>query len=137
MRCHWPIASLPGVDEKLQQDLAALGITDTQRLLKVSAAKHVALAAELEQPLRQLKKIMALASLAQVPAVGCEYCGLLLHGGIASIEQLSSTRPQLPPLYFAAPCGLAPAPGSDPDGRSGAALGGAGQTDFTELGRTG
>jgi hypothetical protein len=72
MRCHWPIASLPGVDEKLQQDLAALGITDTQRLLKVSAAKHVALAAE-----------------------GCEYCGLLLHGGIASIEQLSSTRPQL------------------------------------------
>jgi Domain of unknown function (DUF4332) len=95
MRCHWPIASLPGVDEKLQQDLAALGITDTQRLLKVSAAKHVALAAELEQPLRQLKKIMALASLAQVPAVGCEYCGLLLHGGIASIEQLSSTRPQL------------------------------------------
>jgi hypothetical protein len=95
MRCHWPIASLPGVDEKLQQDLAALGITDTQRLLKVSEAKHVALAAELEQPLRQLKKIMALASLAQVPAVGCEYCGLLLHGGIASIEQLSSTRPQL------------------------------------------
>jgi Domain of unknown function (DUF4332) len=95
MRCHWPIASLPGVDEKLQQDLAALGITDTQRLLKVSTAKHVALAAELEQPLRQLKKIMALASLAQVPAVGCEYCGLLLHGGIASIEQLSSTRPQL------------------------------------------
>jgi hypothetical protein len=93
MRCHWPIASLPGVDEKLQQDLAALGITDTQRLLKVSEAKHVALAAELEQPLRQLKKIMA--SLAQVPAVGCEYCGLLLHGGIASIEQLSSTRPQL------------------------------------------
>jgi Domain of unknown function (DUF4332) len=95
MRCHWPIASLPGVDEKLQQDLAALGITDTQRLLKVSEAKHVALAAELERPLRQLKKIMALASLAQVPAVGCEYCGLLLHGGIASIEQLSSTRPQL------------------------------------------
>jgi ribosomal protein L30E len=82
MRCHWPIASLPGVDEKLQQDLAALGITDTQWLLKVSEAKHVALAAELEQPLRQLKKIMALASLAQVPAantVACCSMGALLR----------------------------------------------------------
>jgi Domain of unknown function (DUF4332) len=94
MRCHWPIASLPGVEEQLQQNLAALGITDTQRLLRVSATKHIALAAQLERPLRHLQKIIALASLAQVPSVGCEYCGLLLHGGIASIEQLSSTSPQ-------------------------------------------
>ena len=35
-----------------------------------------------------------MAELASIPAVGCQYCGLLVHAGIASIPQLAQTSIQ-------------------------------------------
>ena len=32
-----------------------------------------------------------MADLARVPSVGCDYCGLILHSGIISVDQLSQT----------------------------------------------
>lgn len=89
MRCHWPIADLPGIDPKTAADLAAVGIINTLQLVDIN---HQQLAAVVGT--RPGQKILALANLAQVPSVGCQYCGLLLHAGVASIEQLSQSSPQ-------------------------------------------
>ncbi|GBE73470.1 hypothetical protein myaer87_06970 [Microcystis aeruginosa NIES-87] len=35
-----------------------------------------------------------MAELASIPAVGCQYCGLLVHAGIASIPQLAQVSIQ-------------------------------------------
>jgi hypothetical protein len=94
MICHWPIADLPGLEPKLRSDLEGLGLLDTAQLLALTAEGQISLAAALGLPLRHLRKLIAMASLAQVPAVGCEYCGLLLHAGIASPEQLGQTSAQ-------------------------------------------
>jgi Domain of unknown function (DUF4332) len=91
MICNWPIADLPGLEPKLQSDLETAGVSDTQQLLGLSADQQVALAATIRLPLRHVQKLVALASLAQVPSIGCQYCGLLLHAGIASLEQLGQT----------------------------------------------
>jgi hypothetical protein len=87
----WAIDLLPGlaaddvarlVDREIQttSDLLNLGKTQDQRNV---------LATELQTPIRQLNKWVALADLARIPSVGCEYCGLLLHAGIASPLQLA------------------------------------------------
>jgi hypothetical protein len=94
MICHWPIAELPGLEPKLLSDLEAVGLLDTEQLLALTAERQIALAATIGLPLRHVRKLMALASLAQVPSVGCEYCGLLLHAGIVSPEQLGQTSAQ-------------------------------------------
>jgi Domain of unknown function (DUF4332) len=94
MVCYWPIADLPGLDPKLQGDLAALGLLDTKQLLALTAPQQIAVAADLGLPLRHLQKPIAMANLAQVPSVGCDYCGLLLHAGIASLDRLSQMNVQ-------------------------------------------
>jgi predicted flap endonuclease-1-like 5' DNA nuclease len=38
-----------------------------------------------------VNKWVALADLARVPGIGCQYCGLLLHAGICSVTQLAQT----------------------------------------------
>jgi Domain of unknown function (DUF4332) len=97
-RSHWPIMALPGIDAKTAADLTAVGISDTQQLLAWASIKienpnsnHQQLAAIIGT--RPGRKLLALAQLAQIPSVGCQYCGLLLHAGVASIEQLSQTPP--------------------------------------------
>ena len=42
-------------------------------------------------------KWVALADLARIPSVGCQYCGVLLHVGIISVGQLAQTP--LPRLH--------------------------------------
>jgi hypothetical protein len=91
MRSYWPIIDLPGADSQTAADLTALGITNTQQLLALAEPLPQLAAIVSTRPGR---KLLALAHLAQIPSVGCQYCGLLLHAGVASIAQLSQTPPQ-------------------------------------------
>ena len=96
MRSYWPITELPGIDTKTAAELTAVGIVDTAQLLAgtetLISSNQPQLAAIVST--RPGRKLLALAQLAQIPSVGCKYCGLLLHAGVASIEQLSQTPPQ-------------------------------------------
>lgn len=106
MRSYWPISELPGLDSQTAADLTTIGITNTQQLLAWTQPSDISDAKPATPPnphqaqltaiisTRPGRKMMALAQLAQIPGVGCQYCGLLLHAGVASIEQLSQTPPQ-------------------------------------------
>ena len=85
------LSQLPGLDRKELALLESRGIQTTQQLLALTRsleAKQI-LAIELQLPLKYIHKWSALADLARVPAVGDRYCGLLLHSGIASVNQLA------------------------------------------------
>lgn len=91
----WPVSQLPGLSHENAVQLRGLGIETTQDLLK-----HTRLPQSLQNTAnklrlapKHLKKWTALASLAQLPSVGCQHCGLILHSGIATIVQLSTAAP--------------------------------------------
>lgn len=89
----WKIEQLPGLSQTEQNKLKACGVLTTQGLLKrvkTPQLKQV-LANELQLNIKYINKWVALADLARVPSVGCDYCGLILHAGIASVTQLSQT----------------------------------------------
>ncbi|EAM50189.1 DUF4332 domain-containing protein [Crocosphaera watsonii WH 8501] len=89
----WPIEQLPGLSKINQEQLKSLGINNTQDLLKITKTKKNKqhLANQLKCQLQLINKWAALADLARVPSVGCDYCGLILHSGIISVDQLSQT----------------------------------------------
>jgi len=92
MPSSWPIADLPGLDVDIRNALLADGIKTTEQLLQhQAAAQQRSLAARLRIHPQQLSKWIALADLARIPAVGCHYCGLLLHSGVVSPQQLGDT----------------------------------------------
>jgi Domain of unknown function (DUF4332) len=91
MRCNWLIMDLPGLDPNLGQDLDTVGLTETRQLVGLSSDQQIALATSLGHHPRHIQKVVAMASLAQLSSVGCDYCGLLLHAGIASVAQLALT----------------------------------------------
>ncbi len=91
MRCNWLIMDLPGLDPNLGRDLDEVGLTETQQLVGLSSEQQIALATSLGHHPRHIQKVVAMASLAQLSSVGCDYCGLLLHAGIASVAQLALT----------------------------------------------
>ena len=87
----WPIAHLPGLSKENQSQLEECSITTTGqliRLTKTQAAK-VLLANQLQINIQYVNKWVAMAELARIPSVGCQYCGLLLHAGVASAAQLA------------------------------------------------
>ncbi|MCT7980643.1 DUF4332 domain-containing protein [Laspinema olomoucense] len=88
---HWPIAQLPGVSSHDQNLLETCGITTTGELLRrgKTPEQRQAIASELGIHLQYVNKWVAMAELASIPTVGYQYCGLLLHAGIASIAQLA------------------------------------------------
>ena len=90
---NWAIAQLPGLAADDATRLSDRQIHTTLDLLKLGQTQDQRnlLSTELQVPVRQLNKWVALADLARIPGVGCEYCGLLLHAGIASPLQLSQT----------------------------------------------
>jgi Domain of unknown function (DUF4332) len=88
-RCNWAITDLPGLDPTLGQDLDLVGLTDTCQLVGMSNQQQIDLATELGHHPRHIQKVVAMADLAQLSSVGCDYCGLLLHAGISSVMQLS------------------------------------------------
>lgn len=89
--CFWLISQLPGVNDTTVSQLADCGIVTTRELLQTPADS---LAQQLNLPIRHVKKWHALADLARIPSVGCIYSGMLLHGGIISVQQLAQTLPQ-------------------------------------------
>jgi predicted flap endonuclease-1-like 5' DNA nuclease len=92
----WPLSRIPGISAADQSSLKKLGIESTQHLLDrcSTAAQKQVLSAHLKIPLRFIHKWVALADLAQIPSVGPEACGLLLHAGIVSVQQLAQGSPQ-------------------------------------------
>lgn len=91
MICDWSIGDLPGLDRAERVLLEAIGITTTQQLLTAApdAATKQQLAADLGAKIQYVNKLVALADLARLAGVGCQYNGLLLHTGIISVKQLS------------------------------------------------
>lgn len=87
--------ALPGLSAEHLSQLHQVGLQTTSDLLQVaqSRAKLEAIAAQLKLSRRHLQKWAALADLARLPSVGSEYCGLLLHSGVASVQQLSTLAP--------------------------------------------
>ncbi|MEO6863300.1 MAG: DUF4332 domain-containing protein [Microcoleus sp.] len=87
----WPIEHLPGLSNENQSQLEECGITTTEQLIRMTKtpAAKVLLAHQLQINIRYVNKWVAMANLARIPSVGCQYCGLLLHAGIASAAQLA------------------------------------------------
>lgn len=93
------IAQMPGLNLQDQTLLLNCGIETTQQLLHATRTplQRQALANQMQTHLQRVNKWVALADLARIPAVGCRYCGLLLHAGISSPAQLAQTP--LPRLH--------------------------------------
>lgn len=89
----WQIEQLPGLSTDDQVRLESQGITTTLQLCEqtATATQRSQLASQLAIHIQHVNKWAALADLARVPSVGCDYCGLLLHAGIASPAQLAQT----------------------------------------------
>ncbi|MGC8713102.1 MAG: DUF4332 domain-containing protein [Leptodesmis sp.] len=87
----WRLQDLPGLSDEQQEQLWNCGIHTTLQLYQQTntPAKRAALARQLQIHPQYVSKWAAMADLARVPAIGCHYCGLLLHAGIASPEQLA------------------------------------------------
>ncbi|MEO1067615.1 MAG: DUF4332 domain-containing protein [Cyanobacteria bacterium J06638_6] len=92
----YPIDQLPGLSQTHAEGLAKLGLTSTDHLRRygVSVERRQTLARSLQVPLRYVTKWVILADLARVPAVGCQFNGLLLHAGIVSLPQLAACSAQ-------------------------------------------
>ena len=87
----WSIGDLPGINSTEQTLLQELGITTTGQLLAIApdAKTKQQLAIKLCLKIQYVNKLVALADLARLPGVGCQYNGLLLHTGIISVKQLA------------------------------------------------
>jgi predicted flap endonuclease-1-like 5' DNA nuclease len=91
MICDWSIGDLPGLQNTERALLQQWGITTTGELLSVApdAATKQKLAKNLGTKIQYVNKLVALADLARLPGIGCQYNGLLLHTGIISVKQLA------------------------------------------------
>lgn len=91
--CDWPIEKLPGLSDREIENLQAIGLTTTQQLLQQTSntQSKQAIASQLQIRTQYLSKWIALADLARLPSVNCQYCGVILHCGIISISQLAQT----------------------------------------------
>ena len=91
MICDWSIGDLPGLNATEQALLIELGITTTIQLLTVAPdpATKQKLAISLGTKIQYVNKLVALADLARIPGIGCQYNGLLIHTGIISVKQLA------------------------------------------------
>lgn len=94
-RHSYALRQLPGLSQEHWQLLHTAGLTTTDDLLKVARSPQQlqAIAAQLKLAPRYLQKWAALAELASLPSVGSDYCGLLLHSGVASVAQLAQQAP--------------------------------------------
>ena len=90
---YWSIEQLPGVKQQEQELLKSHGIISTRELIEQANSPHKQeiLAAQLKLNLKHIQKWVALADLARLPSVGCQYCGLILHSGVISVFQLAQT----------------------------------------------
>ena len=93
--CNWSIEKLPGLSIEEQSQLQSCGITNTLTLVQQGKTPkdRLILAHKLHVHLQYVNKWVALADLARIPSVGLQYCGLLLHAGVASVAQLTTIPP--------------------------------------------
>ncbi|MEM9001964.1 MAG: DUF4332 domain-containing protein [Cyanobacteria bacterium P01_F01_bin.86] len=91
----WPLSQLPGLSDEQITRLHSAGFKTTQDLLNQTRSPQALqkTAQRLQMPLRYPQKWAALAALSQLPSIGCQYCGLILHSGVASIPQLAQVAP--------------------------------------------
>ncbi len=91
-----PIAQLPGFTDSQVKQLAAFGISTTFDLLRQgnSVVQRQQLSSQLSINIKHINKWTALANLARIPGVGCQHCGLLLHAGVSTPQQLASMSVQ-------------------------------------------
>ena len=89
---NWPIHDLPGIAPEQSAQLTQLGLSTTFDLLRRCRSQRecITLAHQLGLHIKHINKWVALARLAAIPSVGCQYCGLLLHAGISSPGQLAT-----------------------------------------------
>jgi predicted RecB family nuclease len=89
------ISLLPGISEAEVAQLSTCGINTTLDLLRQTRSdeQRDELLVKLQLHSKYLAKWIAMADLARVPGVGCDYCGLLLHAGIRSMGQLAIASP--------------------------------------------
>jgi predicted flap endonuclease-1-like 5' DNA nuclease len=89
----WSIEQLPGLSVQDHSKLREAGIATTGQLLQKASTERLrqALANQLQIKCQYVNKWVALADLARIPGIGCQYCGLLLHAGICSVTQLAQT----------------------------------------------
>jgi hypothetical protein len=92
---NWAIEELPGLKQDEIDNLKSKGFTSTLALViqAKTVQEKLILAQKLQVHVQYVNKWVALADLARIPSVGTEYCGLLLHAGIASVMQLTTTPP--------------------------------------------
>ncbi|CAN5827336.1 hypothetical protein BH23CYA1_BH23CYA1_22320 [soil metagenome] len=90
------IAHLPGLSEPQIEQLSALGISTTFDLLRQgnSLSQRQQLSQQLDTHIKHINKWTALANLARIPGVGCQHCGLLLHAGVSTPQQLAAMSVQ-------------------------------------------
>lgn len=95
----WSIDQLPGLSPADQAHLIECGIRTTRQLFQQTRTplQRQTLATQIQTHIQYVNKWAALADLARLPAVGCQYCGLLLHAGVSSVMQLAQTP--LPRLH--------------------------------------
>lgn len=91
--CDWSIDQLPGLSAQDRSKLRGLGITTTGQLLQKASTPQLrqVLANQLQIKTQYVNKWVALADLARIPGIGCQYCGLVLHAGVCSVTQLAQT----------------------------------------------
>jgi hypothetical protein len=92
----WQIEKLPGLSAEEQLQLKNCGVSTTKQLLQTAKTSEARmdLANQLQVHIHHVNKWVALSDLARIPSVGTQYCGLLLHAGVASVAQLATT-----PIY--------------------------------------
>ncbi|MEM6597413.1 MAG: DUF4332 domain-containing protein [Cyanobacteria bacterium P01_C01_bin.69] len=90
------IEELPGLSKAQVQQLQACGIATTFDLLRQgnTIEQRQQLSAQLNTNIKYINKWAALANLARIPGVGTQHCGLLLHAGVSTPQQLSGMNVQ-------------------------------------------
>ncbi len=96
MSTNHPIDQLPGLSRGQLLQLNELGISTTFDLLRQgnSVAQRQQLSAKLSTNIKHINKWTALANLARIPGVGTQHCGLLLHAGVSTPQQLATMTVQ-------------------------------------------
>lgn len=91
MQSNWPIEDLPGLTIAEKTQLQEIGINSTITLFKQGRTleARLNLANQLKINIQHISKWVALANLSRVPTIGTQYCGLLLHSGVMSVQQLA------------------------------------------------
>ncbi|MEL6938029.1 MAG: DUF4332 domain-containing protein [Cyanobacteria bacterium J06598_1] len=91
-----PIESLPGLTSAQVAALNNCDIATTFDLLRQgnSLPQRQQLSARLNTNIKYINKWTALANLARIPGVGCQHCGLLLHAGVSTPQQLAGMSVQ-------------------------------------------